>query len=542
MCSAQRNVPNHSQMCAAANSPPPLRPTGVATGHRGPRASPPWGCPWGQTRCRPDPAWLQGPACPTASGCRGLAGRGQGAGRTAGRRGVNGGVPVGQGCVPNVPVPPRPCSPRPAWGPGPVRWGHVGSRPRCPAGAQPSGTGLSDGIWVPAVTAAGGGAVPATWRLCKESAGEDRRRLGRRGHRGHRRGDTRPPPRTCGRVRGWTRTRRAAGGMAGHCPAPWARHVCAGARGRGHTCAGTGGQGPAGLPVLLPPQLPATLWVSRGVRMPADASPSHSAPAAALPAPHRAVMNGSGGSSGTHAAESVCAIDFSSTAAESGAGADAATGIPAGWHGEGSHDPTPRGHVPHATSLSPSPPHSWATLGTVPGPGTPQPCRGVPSTAGWAQMWGCPPTTHSHHLAHGGHGEGGDGRARGMRGAGTSWCPPTSPPRHCGHTRCQPLPSTHRHRVPWLRAVGLRHGHGAGAGQDVAATARGDQGPSQQHGAQPSSTHRCGDAGTRSAPRPGDGWQGHSSRLSPWCEGTGPLSPPAWRGGRDMEQSGCSLA
>lgn len=59
-------------------------------------------------------------------------------------------------------------------------------------------------------------------------------------------------------------------------------------------------------------------------------------------------MNGSGGSSGTRAAESICAIDFSSTAAESGARDGTTTGTPVGWHGEGTRVPAPWGRVSHA--------------------------------------------------------------------------------------------------------------------------------------------------------------------------------------------------
>lgn len=505
MCSAQRNVPNHSQMCAVARPPPPLRPTGVAAGHRGPRTAPPRGCPRGQTGYWPDPARLRGRACPAASGCRGLAGRGQWSGQESGVPGRGQGVPAGRGCVLSIPIPPRPHSPHPAWGPVPVWWGHAGSRPRCPAGAQPSGTGLSDGIWVPAVTAAGG-AVPATWRLCKKSAGEDRRRPGRRGHRGHRRGDTGPPPHAGGRVR-----------VASHGGLPAVRPGAARPRGHG-TCVPERGDTVTrvrergdGVPrPLRAAAAPAAgravgVWVSQdvpGVLAPADTSPSRGPPATALPAPRRAVMNSSGGSSGTHAAESVCAIDFSSTAAESGAGAGAATGTPA----RGSHVPTPQGHVPHATPLSSSPP---AQLGR-PGDNA---RTGDPPASPWGAQHGrldpgvapCVATTLPSTTAV--TGRAGDGAVGGTWGIWAPRCPPASPPRHCGHTRCQPLPFTHRHRgsTPWgcVTATG-----------PVQCRMRplwplGSTGPLQAARAHPSSAQGYGDAGTRSAPRPGDGWQRH---------------------------------
>lgn len=155
MCSAQWNVPNHSQMCTAA-SPTPLR------SHRGSRRAP--GTPGHSTAgLSPSPA---GP-CP-ATGPSPVPSRGVAAPRPGSAPAAAGGrarqeVPRGQGwpC-------PRPIE-APQTSPGAGAAGSCGVLPRTPGpGArreQPSGKGLSDGIWVPAVTARREAAVPATWPL-----------------------------------------------------------------------------------------------------------------------------------------------------------------------------------------------------------------------------------------------------------------------------------------------------------------------------------------------------------------------------------------
>ena len=325
-------------------------------------------------------------------------------------------------------------------------------------------------------------------------------------------------------------------------PSPVGTACVCGSKGTwAHVCrsGGTGPRRPLGLPVLLLPRLQPGAWVTWGVPGPAEMSPSRGAPTAALPAPHRAVMNGSGGSSGTRAAESVCAIDFSSTAAESGARAGTAAGTPASWHGEGSHVPTPRGHVPHAAPLSPSPPAQpghpgdsartgdppaapWDARHSRSGPDVglppPVPCPYLPAST-------CMAATSPSTVV--GTGGGRAGAARGMWGTGAPGCPPASPPRHCGHTHATSrfLPATVTvccGSVPWgcVMATGLVQGRMRGA---------------------PGS--RCP---TQLCPRVWGHQQGHGPHSAPWCgEGAGigsPLSSPARRGHRDVEQRGRSLA
>lgn len=133
MCSAQRNVPNHSQMCVTARPPPPPWPTRVAGGHWGPRDT-----PQGQTCPRPDPAWPQGPApaCATASGCRGLRGTSSRAGRTPGCQGVNRRCHRGRAVSP-CPRPAEAPQPSAGVGPGAGPAGLCGVLPRTPGpGAQ----------------------------------------------------------------------------------------------------------------------------------------------------------------------------------------------------------------------------------------------------------------------------------------------------------------------------------------------------------------------------------------------------------------------
>lgn len=289
------------------------------------------------------------------------------------------------------PHPTRPVSPQPEWGPALAQRGCAGS---CPApralvpgrrAAERNGA-VRWNLGAGGDGAAGGGRARHVAAYVRRVQGRTGRRPGRQGHR---RGDAGPPPHTRRRVRGQTRTLRAARGTDGHCPAPWARHVCARARGRGHTCAGVGGQGPAG-PLVSPccwcpgywPQRRA--WLSCGVPGSAEMSPRRDAPATALPAPHRALMNGSGGSSGTRTPQSVCAIDFSCTAAEKGAGDGVAAGTPAGWHCDGSHVPCcPCPRSPWGQCQTEDPPASpWDAQHGPSGPDAgvpPVPCCHLPA-------------------------------------------------------------------------------------------------------------------------------------------------------------------
>ncbi|KAM9656797.1 uncharacterized protein ACIBXB_009047 [Morphnus guianensis] len=173
-------------------------------------------------------------------------------------------VSLGQGCVPGVTVLPRPRSPRPARGPVSARWGRAGSCPAPPVPVPGRSAAKRKGavrwnLGAGGDGAAGGGRARHVAAYVRKVQGRTGRRPGRWGHR---HGDTEPPPRTCGRLRSRTRALGAARGAAGRCPALWARHVRAGARGRGHTCAGVGGTGPhrpLGLPVL-PLRLLALAW------------------------------------------------------------------------------------------------------------------------------------------------------------------------------------------------------------------------------------------------------------------------------------------
>lgn len=318
-------------------------------------------------------------------------------------------------------------------------------------------------------------------------------------------------------------------------------HVCAGARGHGHACAGVGGQGPtsplASLCCCCPGCRPwRRAWVSWGAPGPAETSPSRGAPAAALPAPHRAVMNGSGGSSGTRARLNPSALSIFHPLRQR---AEPGPARPRAPRRAG----TARGPAfPHRGATSPMPPrcphpHGQDTLGdsarTRDPPASPWDAQHGQSGLGvGAPPMPClyPATSPSTTMGTGGAGDGATGGTWGARASGY---PPASPPRHCGHTRCQPLPSGHRHRMPWLRAVGLRHGHGAGTGQDAT---HGEQGDPRLP--VPSPAPGCGDAGNRSAPGPGDGGQGHTPHSTPWCgEGAGtPVAPQHGEGqGRGAE-------
>lgn len=179
-------------------------------------------------------------------------GTGSRAGRTLGCQGVNRRCHRGRAVSP-CPHPTRPRSPRPEWGPALAQRGCAGS---CPApralvpgrrAAERNGA-VRWNLGAGGDGAAGGGRARHVAAYVRRVQGRTGRRPGRQGHR---RGDAGPPPHTRRRVRGQTRTPRAARGTDGHCPAPWARHVCARARGRGHTCAKVGGQGPAG-PLVSP--------------------------------------------------------------------------------------------------------------------------------------------------------------------------------------------------------------------------------------------------------------------------------------------------
>lgn len=160
MCSAQWNVPNHSQMCTAA-SPTPLR------SHRGsrrppgtPEHSPTGPSPSAAASC---PATAPSPICPAASRHRGPAvPRQRGGQESSGCQGAAGAATrTGWPCPRGTEAPQS--------SPGAGAAGSCGVLPRTPGpGArreQPSGKGLSDGIWVPAVTARREAAVPATWPL-----------------------------------------------------------------------------------------------------------------------------------------------------------------------------------------------------------------------------------------------------------------------------------------------------------------------------------------------------------------------------------------
>lgn len=262
MCSAERNVPNHSQMCAAASPPPPSAAHrggrwAPGTPHRpvaglpaGPNPSPDGSCP----ATGPSPSLSRGVGVPRSGEAR--AGR-----RDAGAR--TGGV-TGAGLRPRCHRLAEAPQPSPSKGaPVSVRWGRAGSCPAPPVPVPGRSAAERKGavrwnLGAGGDGAAGGGRARHVAAYVRKVQGRTGRRPGRWGHR---HGDTEPPPRTCGRLRSRTRTLGAARGAAGRCPALWAWHVRARVRGCGNTCARVGGtrpRRPLGLPVLLLPlRLPA---------------------------------------------------------------------------------------------------------------------------------------------------------------------------------------------------------------------------------------------------------------------------------------------
>lgn len=161
-------------------------------GHRAPRTPrcPAVGLPMGPEPLLAESCLAAGPGLsqPVASGRRGLAGHWQQSGQDSGVPGRGREVRAGQGCVPSVPIPPRPHSPHPAWGPAPARWGRAGS---CPAPLAPV-PGRSAAEQKGAVRwnlgdggdgAAGGGCARHVATYVRRVQGRTGRQPGRRGHR-----------------------------------------------------------------------------------------------------------------------------------------------------------------------------------------------------------------------------------------------------------------------------------------------------------------------------------------------------------------------
>lgn len=139
--------------------PPPL-PPGQPPATGDPEHSPTGPSPSAAASC---PATAPSPVCPAASRHRGPAvPRQRGGQESSGCQGAAGAATrTGWPCPRGTEAPQS--------SPGAGAAGSCGVLPRTPGpGArreQPSGKGLSDGIWVPAVTARREAAVPATWPL-----------------------------------------------------------------------------------------------------------------------------------------------------------------------------------------------------------------------------------------------------------------------------------------------------------------------------------------------------------------------------------------
>lgn len=212
-------------------------------------------------------------------------------------------------------------------------------------------------------------------------------------------------------------------------------------------------------------------------------------------------MNGSGGSSGTRTPQSVCAIDFSCTAAEKGAGDGVAAGTPAGWHRDGSHVPCcPCPRSPWGQCQTEDPPAlPWDAQHGPSGPDAgvpPVPCRHLPAQ---------PSPRPAPRWARGGAGmeqPGGCGE-QGHRGA----CPRHQRITAVTHAASCFLPCA---VALWgcVTAMGLAQGK---MQPMWPVGSPGSSCPAQ-------SAHGCRDAGTPSAPQPGEGWQDHGAHSAPWGE------------------------
>lgn len=241
--------------CARRPARPPCAPTGMAAGLQGPPSPTPWDRapqqaePWGPALSCPWASWHRGPAAPwqrggqDSSGCQGAAG---GATRTG-----------------------RPC-PHPTEAP---QTGHGGvargpaphPRPRCQAGAAERKGAVRWNLGAGGDGAAGGGRARHVAAYVRRVQGRTARQPG---HRGHRQGDTEPPPRTRAGHAG-VGLPTAQLGTARPC-----RHgTCVWAQGTWARLCWSGGTGPQ-----QPPRSPHITagcpWVS----------PCHAAPIAALPA------------------------------------------------------------------------------------------------------------------------------------------------------------------------------------------------------------------------------------------------------------------
>lgn len=232
-------------------------------------------------------------------------------------------------------------------------------RSRCQAGAAGRKGAVRWNLGAGGDGAARGGRARHVAAYVRRVQGRTARRPG---HRGHRRGDTEPPP------------ARSGGCEAGRPRVGLPTGILGIARPRG--CAGVGGQGTrprvcwswGGQDRSGPSASPHRCWVSLSIP---------GCPLVALVPPQRCqpeVTNGSGGSSGTHAPGSSCAIDFSSTAAE----------WSWGWSWRW------RGRVPVPTSAAGTRQGRCQGLATSPWGAQMWPrCGGVPVPT-VAQMWGCP--------------------------------------------------------------------------------------------------------------------------------------------------------